>query len=131
MVMAPDKSLTNTFFILIQFFLNSLSMFPDYFGFEGTQLFKGEIFHQHWLENLKIKKKSIQMLFIINSYIYLPWDLQDTLLFYQNISTLSILDQDKLDYRLRQKKQYCPTYYLHNITWLSLYYWHCLLITWL
>ena len=43
------------------------------------------------------------MLFIINSYIYLPWDLQDTLLFYQNISTLSILDQDKLDYRLRQK----------------------------
>ena len=55
--MGLDKCLTNTFFILIQFFLNSLSMFPDYFGFEGTQLFKGEIFHQHWLENLKIKKK--------------------------------------------------------------------------
>ena len=57
MVKASDKSLTNTFFILIQFFLNSLAMFPDYFGFEGTQLFKGEIFHQHWLENLKVKKK--------------------------------------------------------------------------
>ena len=65
MVKAPDKSLTNTLFILIQFFLNSLSMFPDYFGFEGTQLFKGEIFHQHWLENLKIKKNKLSTVIFI------------------------------------------------------------------
>ena len=36
------------------------------------------------------------------------------------MSTLSILDQGKLDYRLRPKKQ--TIYHLQNMTWLSLYY---------
>lgn len=44
--------LTNTFFVFIKFFFNSLLVFPDDFRFQGPQLFKGEILHQHWLKNL-------------------------------------------------------------------------------